>query len=106
MNTIEYENHRRAAVRAYANQFATGQYRVRLTDSDGTYTFAFRNPRTARRFLRRRTRPGSRNACSGTMFSVSLNQQAQEFRNAANFAASMGDHSTMVTVMIADTICH
>jgi hypothetical protein len=36
MNTIEYENHRRAAVRAYANQFATGQYRVRLDFSPVT----------------------------------------------------------------------
>jgi len=104
MNTTEYENHRRAAVRAYGNQFATGQYRVRLTDSEGTCTFAFRNPRTARRFLRRRTRPQYRR--TGTMYRVNVARQAQEFRDAAAFATSFGDYSTNVTVMIADMICH
>jgi hypothetical protein len=104
MNTIEYENHRRAAVRAYGNQFATGQYRVRLTDSDGTCTFAFRNPRTARRFLRNRTRPQYQR--TGFMYRVDLAQQAQEFRNAAALATSFGNYSTLTTVIIADTICH
>jgi hypothetical protein len=104
MNTVEYENHRRAAVRAYGNQFATGQYRVRLTDSDGSSTFAFRNPRTARRFLRNRTRTQYRR--TGIMYRVNLAQQAQEFHNAAALAASFGNYSTLATVMIADTICN
>ena len=103
MNTQEYQDRRRAAVRAYGNQFATGLYRVRLTDSDGSSTFAFRNPRTARRFLRRRTRRSDR---TGIMYRVDLEQQVQEFRNAADFATSFGNYSTLATVMVADTICH
>jgi hypothetical protein len=103
MNTEEYENHRRRAVRAYGNQFATGQYRIRLSDSEGTCTFAFRNPRTARRFLRRRTRPQDR---TGIMYRVNTTQQVQEFRNAAGFAASLGNYSTNATVMIADVMCN
>ena len=104
MNSEEYRNHRREAVRAYGNQFATGQYRVRLTDSDGSSTFAFRSQRTARRFLRRRTRPGDNR--TGVMYRVNLTQQAQEFMDAAVFATSFGNCSTLATVMMADMICH
>jgi hypothetical protein len=104
-----YELHRRAAVRAYGNQFATGQYRVRLTYGTGSFTFAFRNPRTALRFLRRRTR-NEVNHCgqpiSGTIYRVDQNGQRQEFHGYANLAASMGDYSTCATVMIADMICN
>jgi len=105
----DYELHRRAAVRAYGNQFATGRYRVRLSTSDGSFNFAFRNPRTALRFLRRRTRTG-RDACglpvNGVMYRVDQNGQRQEFHGYANLAASMGDYSTCATVMIANMICH
>jgi hypothetical protein len=104
MNTAEYENHRRRAVRAYGNQFATGQYRVRLSDRNGTFTFAFRNPRTARRFLRRRTRPEDNR--TGIMYRVNTAQQAQEFSAAAALATSLGNYSTNATVMMADMMCH
>ena len=108
MNSEEYFEHRRRAVRAYGNQFATGQYRVRLTDAEGSFTFAFRNPRTARRFLRRRTRLDRRTRlpCTGVMYRVNLTQQAQEFHDAADFATSFGNYSTLTTVMMADMMCN
>jgi len=99
----EYEERRTAAGRAYGNQFATGRYRVKLIDSEGSFTFAFRSPRTAQRFMRRRTRKGT---YSGVMYRLDENGQRQEFRRAAQFAASFGDYSTTATVMIADMICH
>lgn len=100
---IQYEEHRRRAVRAYGNQFATGRYRVRLTDRDGSSTFAFRNPRTAIRFFRNRTRHGR---FTGSIWMLDAEGVRQEFANHARFASSFGDYSTLVTVMIADTICH
>lgn len=108
-NMNDYELHRRAAVRAYGNQFATGRYRVRLTYGTGSFTFAFRNPRTAIRFLRRRTRTGLNSVgepISGTIYALDQDGQRREFQGHAAFAASFGEHSTMATVMIADMICH
>lgn len=95
----DYENHRRAAVRAYGNQFRTGSFRVRV---DRRFVFAFRCRRTAQRFMRGHLRRGNR----AEMYRVDSNGARLELIGMANTALSCGNLVAPACQMIADTFCY